>query len=379
MPVTIKPTSHGANNIGAGTDIKDPLELLKHACPEESKGCQELLQSSYGSKIPSAINASRNGFVKGAINAYNNHHHLQLRPEDVWFAILSQLSLYINAHAEKLRGLFVSHGGKKELRLEYIGTRYTVDYGVFAKQMGEVIERHVVDPELRRWMMPAFTTTTEHDTIIASILLMGSCQEYFEYTCGIVCGLPSVTLLGDRADWELILTRIEKLKEYGEEPTQFYTLLKPVLSRFVKSFNNPTDKEIISFWNRIASEFDEGSGPTYYSGWITAFCFWNKDGKSMYDPEGYRPGGEKSALRLDGASYHVIDSDTVPPGYTSVPVKLDDNGVILKARMVAGSLAQRYTSSRDEGSSLDTIQPESSWWMFVGRAAREIRQASMGV
>ncbi|KAL8772293.1 MAG: hypothetical protein Q9209_002505 [Squamulea sp. 1 TL-2023] len=295
MPVTIKPASHDAKSINAGSHVEDPLELLKHACPEESKGCQELLQSSYGSKIHSAVNASRNG-------------------------------------------------------------RYLI---------GEVIAKHVVDPKLRRWMIPAFTTTTEHDIIVAFILLMGSCQEYFEYTCGIVCCLPSVTLVGDRADWVLILARLEKLKQYGQEPTQFYFLLKPVLSRFVKSFDNPTDKETISFWNRIVSQFDEGSGPTYYSGWITAFCFWNNDGKSMYNPDGYRPGGEKSALRLDDATYHVINSDTVPPGYTSVPVKLDDNGEILKARMVAGSLAQTFTSSRDEGSSLDTIQPESSWWMFV--------------
>ena len=216
MPATIKPASHGANSMDSGSYVQDPLELLKRTCPEESKACRELLQSSFGPKIQSSIDASRNGFVKGAIHAYNRHYHLRIRPEDVWFAILSQLSLYINAHAEELRGLFVAHEGKRELVLEYFGTRYTVDFGLFAKEMGELIEQNVVDPELRRWMMPAFTTTTKSDIIVASILLMGSTQKYFDFTCICECSLPSVTLLGDRADWELFLTRIEKLKEYGE-------------------------------------------------------------------------------------------------------------------------------------------------------------------
>ncbi|KAL8672142.1 MAG: hypothetical protein Q9168_003386 [Polycauliona sp. 1 TL-2023] len=359
MPVTIKPADHGANSI-SGRYVQDHLELLKGACPEESKGCQELLQSSFGPQKQTSMSASRNGFVNGAVHAYNQHHHLRIRPEDVWFAILSQFSLYVNAHAEELRGLFVSHAGKKQLVLTYDGNRHTFDFGVFAKEMGELIEENVVDPELRRWMMPAFTTTTANDIIVASILLMGSCQKYFEYVCRLACGLPSVTLLGEKTDWELLLTRIEKLKEYGEEPTQFYTLLKPVISRFVGSFDDPTGPDIVDFWQRIVSRFGGGSGPSYYSGWITAFCFWDKDGKSMYRPKQQRP-----ALRLDDAAYHAVVTSAVPPGYTSVPVTLDDNGQVLQARMVAGSLAQNYTSSSGEESDLDTIQPESGWFMYV--------------
>jgi hypothetical protein len=31
--------------------------------------------------------------------------------------------------------------------------------------------------------------------------------------------LPPVTILGDKADWELILGRLDKLTTFGEEPT----------------------------------------------------------------------------------------------------------------------------------------------------------------
>tara|TARA_R110002003_G_scaffold104_44_gene8615 strand:+ start:36807 stop:37184 length:378 start_codon:yes stop_codon:yes gene_type:complete len=59
------------------------------------------------------ITPSDNGFVRALFSAYSSHHHLTIRPEDVWFAMLSQINFYINAHAEELRDHFVSHEGKK--------------------------------------------------------------------------------------------------------------------------------------------------------------------------------------------------------------------------------------------------------------------------
>jgi len=122
-------------------------------------------------------------------------------------------------------------------------------------------------------MMPAFSTTTANDIVVASILLMGATQKYFVFHCVLRCGIPSVTLLGEKRDWEKILRRLEKLKTFGEEPTQFYTLLKPVVKRLIQGFEDPTSDEVISFWQRIAHYTEGGSGPSYYSGWITAFCF----------------------------------------------------------------------------------------------------------
>ncbi|KAL8762132.1 MAG: hypothetical protein Q9184_001817 [Pyrenodesmia sp. 2 TL-2023] len=407
MPVTIKPAGHGAEKIPLRYTLpRDSLELLKTSCKRESQECKEILQSSYGDKLQAPIDHSSNGFVHGAIRAYNGHHHLRIRPEDVWFAVLSQFSLFVNAHAEELRGLFVAHEGKKELVLTYPGNRYSVDFGRFAKEMGEQIEEKVVDPDLRRWIMPAFSTTTENDIVVASILLMGTTQKYFDYKCYTLCGFfllpslepclgaqhaleeevltpesarPTVTLLGNKEDWELILRRLEKLKEYGEEPTQFCNLLRPVVSRFIKSFDNPTADEITGFWQRIAHYSSGGSGPSYYCGWITAFCFWNKDGKSVYRPhqspdritDDDETWYESHALKLDGMVYHLIESHNVPPGYSSVPVKVDDNGVEIQATMIAGSVAMRYSSSQDYEHDFDTIQPESGWWMFEKKEAKK--------
>lgn len=80
-----------------------------------------------------------------------------------------------------------------------------------------------------------------------------------------MCGLPSVTLLGSKSDWEDIAKRAERLTSFGEEPTQWSELLKPVLARFVKSFDDPDSEETRDFWQRIAHKQNMGSGPTYLS------------------------------------------------------------------------------------------------------------------
>lgn len=95
--------------------------------------------------------------------------------------------------------------------------------------MGDMIQANVVDPGLRDWIMPNFSTMTETDTVVASVIMMADLQQYFKYQFDpIFCGLPSVTLLGEKADWQKIERRLEKLASFGEQPTQWLALLKPV-------------------------------------------------------------------------------------------------------------------------------------------------------
>ncbi len=199
-----------------------------------------------------------------------------------------------------------------------------------------------------------------------------------------------MTLLGVREDWVEIRQRLEMLPKLGSEPTDFYQLLKPILSHFLESFKSPEVQETKDFWQNIAHQ-SGGSGPHYLCGWITAFCFWDQDGKSMYA----RNGGPSGKVKLEGFGarnpgcqlgdtlYHKVDLDNIPSGCTSVPVKVDDNGTLYETCMVAGSVGIRATSSGGLlGESrthepydyqpaiisgrpgLDSLQPESGWWMY---------------
>ncbi|KAI1856066.1 hypothetical protein JX265_011963 [Neoarthrinium moseri] len=132
-------------------------------------------------------------------------------------------------------GPFAAHKGKKNLVVTYNApNRYNVDYADLAKQIGVLVSQNVVDAEIKGWITPAFTTTTQHDIV----------------------------------DYEEILRRLDKLALYVKEPTQFGNLLKPTITLFIRSFDEPDNQQIIDFWGQICDE-EHGSGFDTYTGWIT--------------------------------------------------------------------------------------------------------------
>ncbi|KAF9350896.1 hypothetical protein BGX26_010966, partial [Mortierella sp. AD094] len=216
MPVTFSPTRIPAEPFDSGrVKLLSQQQLFKLACNDQYKLSDEILQSSL--QATSDILPRHNGFVLTLSEAYNEHRALIIRPDDVWTAILVQFNFFVNGNAELLRSQFVSHEGQKTLKVEEIGNRYTVDFGKMAQDMTAEIDRNVVDPSLRKWILPTFTTTTNNDTIVSSVIMMATMKKYFKYIFSLRCGLPRVTIEGEKRDWENILERLEKLKEYGLE------------------------------------------------------------------------------------------------------------------------------------------------------------------
>jgi Domain of unknown function (DUF4419) len=125
MPVTIKVASHPARGIDLGEPERSSssgakygsrsVGFLRDAAPQPSERLQHVLQSTATDEIVGRALPQENGLVHTCLKAYNRHHHLFLRPDDVWIAIITQFSFYVNKHAEELRSSFVTHEGKKEL------------------------------------------------------------------------------------------------------------------------------------------------------------------------------------------------------------------------------------------------------------------------
>lgn len=372
MPVTVQ-TSSQIPRLWNNEPITNAKDLLRHACPDEYKRCKEIFHSSFPNlpQTPTKhVTPSPNGLVNAVFHAYSGHHHLTIRPDDVWTAILTQLSFYINAHAEELRSFFVAHEDKQELKVlaNENGTIFQVDVGEMAVRMTTLMQEFICDEELRTWFMPAFTTTTDDDKVVAAVVMMGTFQKYFHYVFVTRCGIPSVTLLGERDDWVDLLAKLEKIHTFGEEPSLFATLLKPVLALFLASFDQPDSPQTLEFWSKSVHH-DAGSGYNHLSGWITAFCFWNKEGKSLYNGEG---------LKLSETVFPRVDMQDVPPSFTSVPVKVEDNaaGREYDTVMIAGLVGIEATSSPSPGDSsrrdLNSIRPYSCWWMFEILGEKEL-------
>jgi hypothetical protein len=355
--------------------------LLKASAPNEFQNASTrvLLSSFSGAKLASeeGLHASGDSFVRGAIQAWGEHLHLVIRPDEVWFTILTQINFYMNAHAEELRDLFVDHQGQKLIYIE----DYTW-YDVLRRFQDE-IQARVKTPWLKDWMMPNFTTTTENDIMTANILMMGLTKAYFKFEGGIICGLPSVTLLGEQRDWEALLTKLDRLPDFGAEPTEYKARLRPILSRFVTSFAEPDSLATKAFWTSIVNAKAVnicGAPPIYISGWITGFLFWTDTGK----PYG-RGENKELSYALDGVAYPMLDIRTLPVGYARAPFIMRDfdNQDRFPAYVAAGNLGKQITRGPPEGfadalrrtgGNLSWIQDEGihstlrplSTWMLYG-------------
>ncbi|KAF9525533.1 hypothetical protein CPB83DRAFT_546657 [Crepidotus variabilis] len=387
MPVTFELAQHPAEPVKATEDgpISSPEDLLARTWGKNSEthDYDELLQTSLSAEIPvggewSQFRPQQNGFVHTIVDAYNHHHHLVLRPDDVWVAILSQFNLFVNAHAAELRSIFVQHNSQKHLILRADGDRRTVNFGDLAQQLTRNIEKKILDKTLRDWILPDFSTTRANDTAICAILMMSALKSYFTYEIRLRCGIPSITLNGSKEDWSSVVLRLDKLASFGQEPAAFAELLRPVLLRFVQAFDKNELGEVqdIDFWSKICHVATGGSGPPHLSGWLTAFCVWNQDGQWMGPKLPRQPANTlkrvprsghaavaaaaQIPLILDGVEYKKINFDNVPRGFCEVDIKLNDNGEIFATKMVSG-----HVGSVIEGEKRDTLKPLLAWFMFT--------------
>jgi hypothetical protein len=193
------------------------LALFKSSAPDElsAPGTRIIISSHPGLNESRAYHPGADSFVRGAVEAWAQHQHLVLRPDEVWFTILTQMNFYMNAHGDdpEVRSVFVSHQGKNNIHIE--GKSWMQVLAGFKNE----IQRRVKTDWLLDWILPKFSTSTANDEMTANVLMMGLMQSYFTFSASITCGLPSVTLLGEARDWERLAEKMERLPIFGKYPS----------------------------------------------------------------------------------------------------------------------------------------------------------------
>ncbi|KAF9768286.1 hypothetical protein IL306_014419 [Fusarium sp. DS 682] len=225
----------------------------------------------------------------------------------------------------------------------------------------------------------------------------------------LVCGIPSVTLLGEREDWVSLGEKVEMLKEFGEEPGRFAEKLRPIVKRFVSSWDveeegkgGDGEGETKLFWEQIVrakKKWSCGEGPSEWdvSGWITGFMHWDRSGKvrgvveDWYDDEDddeENADGEKKeevkvaeeeekkeevqmgifpddwSVTIDGQSYTPSSISDISIGYAKAPLTMKhypEPGVDTQAYLLAGNIG--VEKKMTPGGVM--AQPVSGWFMYA--------------
>ncbi|KAJ7811056.1 hypothetical protein B0H14DRAFT_2861031 [Mycena olivaceomarginata] len=401
MPISFSVAPHTANSIEL-THSFSAVEILATSCKDQHRYVEEILQCAFsaGAQVESSYVSGSSYVIAILIYCFErSRFHCQ--------------------DSESLSGLpgewICEHGywrlqpasgaSERELVICAEGSCYSLDFGSMSRQMVDLIEKNIIDPTLCQWVLPNFTTTTVNDTTVAAVLMMATLKQYFSYGfMTTACSIPRVTLEGEKSDWVDILGRLEKLKEYGMETIAWYHLLRPVISRFVAAFDAPASQDNVEFWQKVAHLHQPSSGRSYYSGWINTFNAFDKEGRwignaldktavSEEAPELMTAGRFWATygkhvwkdLIFDSTLYHCVGTDSVPPAYAEVDVKLDDNGEKINCLMLVGMVGGRVSSSADPMLSLsgqnDTIHPVPGWWICTKKqnvvSAQEEEEAHM--
>ncbi|KAN0019000.1 hypothetical protein ACTFIU_002202 [Dictyostelium citrinum] len=249
-----------------------------------------------------------NSFVYSAWESYNKHHHLVSRPDNIWMAILTQFSFYVNKNSEELREKFVDFDNKKTL---IVYTQYPILEAPFDEltiEMSNEIQANIKDPSIRDWIIPNFTTTTESDKVVFSIALMSTMKNYFNYEMRTWCGLSEVTLLGEIKDWINLKERVEQMNQFDNkegEIKKWLVYLLAVIDKFIESANGHPDTK---WWNQIV-DYRSSSGSSTLTGWLATFCVFDKNGKYTDYINPHMP-------------WPRVNGESIPIGFVSCPVLL---------------------------------------------------------
>ena len=220
----------------------------------------------------------KDAFFQCMVKAYAEHKSITLSPDMMWLLISQGFARYVNAHSEELRSQLVYHEGKQDLAVETKDDLLSseADWGKLMNNFSKEIERHTKG-EVAQIIAADFSTTTPVERIASQITLMESMKSYFDYLAvRLGCGIPSVTLQGTPDDWRAVLSKTQKLGQYGlSEWTQS---LEPILNEFIKTAEGKPNQR---FWQEMVKKQRvdglatvrpcSGDRPTMLDGWILKF------------------------------------------------------------------------------------------------------------
>jgi hypothetical protein len=273
------------------------------------------------------IYASQDSFFRGAIDAGAKHQHLVIQPQDIWLTILKQLSFYLRKHKDdkQVAEVWDNLDGKTTppmwgLTMWGMDNWMTTQFNLRGKASW-----------LLDWVQPDFTTVSKEvdlisgnttEVILAKALMMASSFPSKEALPSFPCknGFPSITLNGTKEDWKRIVEKLNSLEKFGAEPKIYSRLLRPVLSRFVQTFDKPNDPAIRLFWSDIVTSTARQhlcSTTDIITGWINAFHMWDPAGNLAVTSA---VASSSEALNLDGVTYPWRHRKDTPVANSATPM-----------------------------------------------------------
>ena len=298
-----------------------------------------------------------NGFIETLQYCYDEHRPLKLSPDHIWTLICQATSIHINQHYDSLKNIIFTDEKKEELIIRNDSLANNARYwGTLIKDFCNETKNHTRN-DLYDFFVPNFSTTTPVQTTVYQITLLESYKKKFSYVGETGCGIPQITIMGNKEDWIWIFDHLSDLDKLGL--TWWGKELRPIIKEFINVFD---DKINVSFWDSIYKDAAE-YGAFYISGWIIKFFpYLPTTGEDFlgYTSEG--KGKYELVYRLNpylhGNDYKLstLGTESFPSGLSQIDIKWINYFNRTTKKMEAYSGFFGVKQSQDK-----TLEPFISW------------------
>jgi hypothetical protein len=287
------------------------------------------------------IYLSQDSFVRGFIDAGVQHQHLVLRAEDVWFTILAQLSFCLQK-SQKLETTQANASRPYSFGELSFGLGITMNTEFNLKDKTKSLG----------WTKANFTTSDWVDDIAATTLLMlSSIPIPTPGSDGIArlgeVGIPPITLSESQKHWELLVQKLDRIEGLGDQPATYSRRLRPILKRFVTTFQDPNSRDIRDFWDNAIIQRSQSSQDLnrVLTGWLNGFSYWDPTGRTL---ENSSSGNAQMTLDQVQLPWHRLED--LPSAYSSLRMCwMSDRLEVIDIDMVAGMMAKGIRNGIPDG------------------------------
>ncbi len=217
-----------------------------------------------------ATKGSRSLLIQTIHHCYNQHFPLGLRPEVLWYAIVSEIAIHTKLNPKECAHLFTF----KPDQVQTVRVRDdSLVLGSPDNNWGRTIQlfeeamREFLPPQTLGIFVPDFSTQTQESRVATMVSFMDAASPFFEYRVSTLCGIPRIRLHGSVQDWALILENTRTLSQQVPGLESWFENLLPVLGKLKATAEGERD---LDFWKSIY-KVSGGSGGPHITGWITAF------------------------------------------------------------------------------------------------------------
>jgi len=276
--------------------------------------------------------------LRAAHDAFGHHVPLALAPEVLWYAIVHEVAVYVKADPKPHAKWFTATPDERrkiEVRddsLVYGGERN--DWNRAIERFRGALGEHIPTAS-HALFLPRFTTATPETETAVLVAFMDAASPYFRYGMTTMCGIPTIRLEGEPADWDLLAQSTAALAEMFPGLRSYIADLMPILKELAAVARGGTINA--DFWTSLYSWKGDSGGP-YVGGWITALFAHTRDwrgGRFVLKPE--------HDWRRTAVSFGGEQTNAFPSHVSTVPFNWDYLGREIPMGLAAGVLGTDAT------------------------------------